>query len=326
MKQFQKVFVLLAGIVLLGGCANPARTEEAELEKSPVKKEETLTEDKSSQAMDGDPKKDAPVYADTEDSYDAEEEHSLLCPDGRTLAERFAVPEGYRRTKTKNGSLLDFLRKYPLKEDGSPVLLYDQTLKSNQDSHAAVFQLPLEQEDLQQCADSVMRVYAEYFWHTKQYERIGFHFVNGFYAQYVKWRDGWRIQINGSQVSWTNTAAYDDSYENFQKYLRMVFAYAGTLSMEAEAEEIRPAQIRAGDVFLKGASPGHVVMVVDLCKNEKGEKAFLLAQGYMPAQEFHVLKNPMHEDDPWYYEIETEFPFVTPQYTFYEGSLRRLKY
>lgn len=96
--------------------------------------------------------------------------------------------------------------------------------------------------------------------------------------------------------------------------------------MEQESEEIQPAQIRAGDVFLKGASPGHVVMVVDLCKNEQGEKAFLLAQGYMPAQEFHVLKNPMHEDDPWYYETEVEFPFVTPEYTFYEGSLRRLKY
>lgn len=39
-----------------------------------------------------------------------------------------------------------------------------------------------------------------------------------------------------------------------------------------------------GDVFLKGGSPGHVVMVVDLCENEEGQKAFLPGQGYMPAQ------------------------------------------
>ena len=75
-----------------------------------------------------------------------------------------------------------------------------------------------------------------------------------------------------------------------------------------------------------GASPGHVVMIVDVCEDESGKKAFLLGQGYMPAQEFHVLKNNMHEDDPWYYEDEIEYPFSTPEYTFKEGSLKRLQY
>lgn len=73
-------------------------------------------------------------------------------------------------------------------------------------------------------------------------------------------------------------------------------------------------------------SPGHVVMVVDVCENELGERAFLLAQGYMPAQEFHVLKNPASDTDPWYYEKEITYPFVTPEYVFEEGSLQRLSY
>ena len=251
---------------------------------------------------------------------------NLIRPEGMTLAQRFAVPDGFRRTKADKDSFCTFLRNYPLKEDQSPVLLYDQTPKGNQNSHAAVFKLPLEQEDLQQCADSIMRMYAEYFWHTGQYDRIAFHFVNGFYAQYQKWREGWRIQIQGNQVSWALTTGYDDSYENFQKYLRIVFSYASTISMEAESEPVGPDQIRAGDILIQSGSPGHVVMVADICKNERGEKAFLLAQGYMPAQEFHVLKNPMHEDDPWYYETEVVFPFLTPDYTFPRGSLRRLNY
>lgn len=324
-KQLQKAVMVTISTIFLAGCGNPARQEEISQEKSLVKKEQTITDDQSkpSENKDSDDTEQTDLTAREDDNAGKDR---LLCPDGKTLAERFDTPKGYSRTQAKDASFLSFLRQYPLKEDGSPVLLYDQTPKSSQSSHAAVFQLPIEQEDLQQCADSVMRVYAEYYWHTKQYERIGFHFVNGFYAEYAKWREGYRIQINGNETSWAMTAAFDDSYENFQKYLRMVFAYAGTLSMEQESEEIQPAQIRAGDVFLKGASPGHVVMVVDLCKNEQGEKAFLLAQGYMPAQEFHVLKNPMHEDDPWYYETEVEFPFVTPEYTFYEGSLRRLKY
>lgn len=251
---------------------------------------------------------------------------SLICAQGMTLAERFAAPEGYQRTEAKKGSFCEFLRGYPMKEDGSPVLLYDGSKKSRQDSHAAVFALPIEHEDLQQCADSVMRIYAEYFRATNQYDRIAFHFVNGFCAEYTKWRDGYRIQVNGNDTAWAKTASFDDSYENFQKYLRIVFSYAGTLSMEAESEQISLSEIQAGDVFLKGASPGHVVMLADLCENTQGKKAFLLAQGYMPAQEFHILKNPLHENDPWYYMEEVQYPFRTPEYTFMEGSLRRLNY
>ena len=119
---------------------------------------------------------------------------------------------------------------------------------------------------------------------------------------------------------------YDDSYESFQKYLRVVFSYAGTLSMEAESEEIPLSDIACGDVFLKGGSPGHVVLVADVCENEEGQKAFLLAQGYMPAQEFHLLKNPRHDSDPWYYEQEVKYPLATPEYTFPEGSFKRLSY
>jgi hypothetical protein len=96
--------------------------------------------------------------------------------------------------------------------------------------------------------------------------------------------------------------------------------------MENESTQIEVSQVRAGDVILKGGSPGHVIMIVDVCENEAGEKAFLLAQGYMPAQEFHVLKNPLHEDNPWYYETEITYPLQTPEYVFPEGSFKRLCY
>ena len=175
-------------------------------------------------------------------------------------------------------------------------------------------------------ADSVMRMYAEYFFSTEQYEKIVFQFSDGFEAKYTKWRDGYRIGIENDKAYWVKTASYDNSYETFVKYMRIVFAYSGTASMDSEAREINLNEIQAGDVFLKGGSPGHVVMVVDVCENEAGKKAFLLAQGYMPAQEFHLLKNPLHDTDPWYYEEEIEYPLQTPGYVFEEGSLKRLKY
>ena len=255
-----------------------------------------------------------------------EESTSLINGEGMTIESRVLTPEGFTRGEAKEGSFTAFLRGYAVKEAGAPVLLYDKREKGNQSAHVAVLKLPLEQEDLQQCADSVMRVYAEYFYHEKKYDQIAFHFTNGFLAEYTKWQQGYRIAVNGNQVTWVKQKGYDDSYETFQSYLRMVFSYAGTLSMEQEARAITPKELRVGDVFLHGGSPGHVVMVLDICENERGEKAFLLGQGYMPAQEFHILKNPMHEEDPWYYETELSYPLTTPEYTFEEGSLKRLSY
>ncbi len=275
---------------------------------------------------------DEPVEITTEPEADSEPEEDAECgillidSEGMTLQTRILTPEGYSRVSAEAGSLTEFLREYPLKEDGSPVLLYDGREKGNQSAHQAVLALPIEAVDLQQCADSVMRIYAEYYYQTGQPEKIAFHFTNGFLAEYVRWRDGERIKVDGNQVQWVQSAARDDSYESFVEYLKMVFCYAGTLSMETESEEIDCSQMRVGDVFLKGGSPGHVVMVIDICENEAGQRAFLLGQGYMPAQEFHVLKNPQHEEDCWYYEEEITYPFHTPEYTFQQGSCRRLNY
>ncbi|MGN0426223.1 MAG: DUF4846 domain-containing protein [Agathobacter sp.] len=314
------IAAILSGIVLFctatcGSTDDPAIGEEDKLIESSSKEESFSIQETSMQEP-----------STQEVSTQEVEQKTFINEQGMTLAERVYTPEGYTRTNAQEGSLTEFLRNYPLKEAGAEVLLYNTMPKGNQDAHVAVFALPIEEYDLQQCADSIMRVYAEYFWSTGQYDRIAFHFTNGFLAEYTKWRDGYRIEVDGNNVFWSKTASYDDSYECFVKYIKMVFTYAGTLSMETEAKQIESDEIQVGDVFLYGASPGHVVLIVDVCVDENGQKAFLLGQGYMPAQEFHLLKNPMHEDDPWYYENEIEYPLQTPEYTFDEGTLKRLEY
>lgn len=267
-----------------------------------------------------------PVASAEQQKSDTEKPTAIVNAKGKSLQERIVPPLGFERTKAGKNSLTTFLREYPLKKAGKPVLLYNGEEKGNQNAHAAVFKLPLEKEDLQQCADSVMRVYAEYFWKTGQKGRISFRFVDGFQAKYSKWRSGYRIRAGESRSSWIPGGAHDDSYENFKKYLRMVFAYASTLSLEQESKKIKLSEVETGDIFLNAGSPGHVVMVVDVCSAPDGKKAFLLGQGFMPAQEFHLLKNPLHEDDPWYYVDEVSYPLQTPEYSFEKGSFRRLKY
>ena len=232
-----------------------------------------------------------------------EETYAIENPDGMTLAERFNTPEGYTRVPYEESSFAEYLRNYPLKPYGSPVLFYDGRQKSDTASHAAVFAQPMVADDLQQCADAIMRMYADYLYASGQKERISFRLTNGDAVSFL---------------SYTS----DTSYEGFEKYFRYICAYAGTLSMESEVSPVALPEMRIGDVFLTGGSPGHACMVVDLCEKD-GKKAFLLGESFMPAQEFHVIRNPQHMQDPWYYEEELTYPFRTVSYSFPEGSLKR---
>lgn len=252
--------------------------------------------------------------------------YNYINKDGKTLESRINTPEGFTRISSDKNSMGEFLRQYPLKKDGSPVLLYNGKEKANQSAHAAVFDMYLGDRNLQQCADSVIRVYAEYFYEQKQFDKIKFHFVDGFLCDYEKWRNGYRVKTNGNSSSWVKTSKFNDSKESFESYLNMVFAYASTLSLEEESKKIKPDEMQIGDIFITGGSPGHVVIVVDMCENDKGEKGFLLAQGYMPAQEFHILKSNRGDNNPWYYVSDIKYPFKTPGYTFEKECFRRLDY
>lgn len=248
---------------------------------------------------------------------------SYIYPEGNTLDTRILVPNGYTRVLSETEEITGFIRNLPLKDNDSPVLIYDGSPIYNQNNHVAIFNIDIGQRDLQQCADSAMRIYAEYYWSLEKYDKIAFHLTNGFYMDYTKWREGYRIQVSGNDVTWKKTASYDDSYETFIKYMEMVFAYAGTLSLTAESNSISLDDLLPGDILLEGGSPGHCVMVVDMAVSEDGNRCFLLAQGYMPAQDFHILTNPLHPEDPWYYEAEMSYPINTPSWTFDEGSLMR---
>ena len=254
------------------------------------------------------------------------EEQQVLQPEGMTLGERFTAPEGYTKDSYDKGSFGTFVRGYSMKEDKAKVLLYDGSEKGNQSSAAAVFSMKVGDRNLQQCADSIIRMYAEYFYQKKQYDHMNFHFVDGFECSYQKWLNGYRVAFHNGKTVWRKMSGEDSSYSSFEKYLNVVFAYASTISLEKECKVIDRKQMQIGDVFIKAGSPGHVIMVVDVCTDKKGNKAVLLAQGYMPAQEFHVITNPRHKEDPWYYEDEIGSPFQTAEYTFSDNTCRRPQY
>lgn len=245
---------------------------------------------------------------------------------GMTLGTRINPPSGYTRIVAEEKSLGEFLRNYDLKKSTGVVKLWDGTKKEDSGTVQAVFKLPMEKEDMQRSAGAVIRMYAEYFWSRRMFDKISFQFINGFQAEYQKWQEGFRIRTDDSGSIWVNGGSYDESKENLVQYLHVVMTYTSAVSMEKESKKIKKEDIQIGDIFLQSGDASDVAMIVDMCENEQGQKAFLLAKGGKPAQQFHLLKNPAHEDDPWYYVGEMKYPLQTSEGEFAKGSLRRLRY
>ncbi len=237
---------------------------------------------------------------ETEQESEPDSGESLIDATGRTVAERFRPPEGFERTEEETGSFGDYLRKLPLKPHGSKVEYYDGRTKFG-GLYLAVLDMDTGEKDLLQCADWVIRLRAEYLYGKKLYESIHFNFTSGFRADYIRWMKGYRIVMRGSRAVWVKKAEYSDGYESFMSYLDIAYAYAGTLSLSKELKSVPVEDLKAGDVFIEGGSPGHAVIVVDTAVNSTGEKLFMLAQGNMPAQDMHILENLNSADlGPWF--------------------------
>jgi hypothetical protein len=246
----------------------------------------------------------------------------LIDTSGMTIQTRFRCPEGFSRKQIASNSFGFFLRNSKLLPATEKVHLYNGELKSNQQVHAGILDVSVGKRDLQQCADAVMRLRAEYLFNQKKYSEIHFHFVSGFDCKYEKWLDGYRLKVQGNQVSWVKTATRDASYPTFLKYMETVFNYASTLSLEKELSKKSLDEVEIGDVLIQGGSPGHAVIVVDMIQNESGQKRVLLAQSYMPAQQIHVLKNPIDPKlSPWI-DLKARSKIYTPEWTFESDQLR----
>jgi hypothetical protein len=240
---------------------------------------------------------------------------------GDTIAGRFLPPPGFERPAEASDSFGAWLRGLPLKPPGSPVKLFTGALKPNQAIHAGVIDIDVGNRDLQQCADAVMRLRAEWLWSLGRAQEIAFDYTGGGRVSFSRWAKGERPSEDGKR--WSRSAAADAGYASFRRYMTAVFIQAGTYSLARELADVPVAEMQPGDVFIKGGFPGHAVLVLDVVRSPAtGETRFLLAQSYMPAQDIHVLKSPGNADgSPWY--AMPKGALFTPEWVFPPNSLKR---
>jgi hypothetical protein len=240
---------------------------------------------------------------------------------GNTIETRFQPPSGYVRIGAAPQSFAEYIRNLPLKPVGSKVLYYDGRIKSSS-VYEAVVDMEIGKRDLQQCADACMRLRGEYLYSLKAYDQISFTLVNGFKVNYSEWIKGNRVVVKGNKTYWSKTRAPSNTYKDFREYMDFIFTYASTLSLSKEMKSRDINELAIGDVFVVGGSPGHAVIVVDIAQNKNGEKVFMLAQSYMPAQETQILKNMQDPGmSPWY-SADIAEKLYTPEWTFELNHLK----
>jgi len=232
--------------------------------------------------------------------------------EGNTVATRFNVPVGYSRKSYAAGTFGNYLQQLPLKPAGTLTKRYNGETKPNKVA-AAVIDVSVGNSDLQQCADAIMRLRAEWLFSEKRFNEISFNLTNGFNMKYSEWKKGKRL--NAACNGWTTGGAASETHDDFMNYMKKIFTYAGTLSLSNELQTKNIANLEAGDVFIKGGSPGHAVIVIDVAESNGGI-IFLLAQSYMPAQDIEILKNPNNAGmSPWFKASEVGL-LETPEWDF----------
>ena len=255
-----------------------------------------------------------------------EQVRELKIDDGRsTIKTRFTPPRGYEWEPIQDGSFAEFLANFPLHPEGFPVQDFTGAPIKVQDKHAAVLKIDVGERDLQQCADAWMRLYAEYLWLKNRKTDIAFDFTSGQRLSWEEFKNGRRTIEDGDRVKFFQSGKKDASYANFRSYLDLIFQYAGTISLDRESVPVTDNQdIRIGDYLITPGSPGHSVFIVGIAKNRWGKRLYLLAEGYMPAQSIHILKNPLNRKiSPWYeLDVNAKRTF-TAKYIFGPNIIKR---
>ena len=234
------------------------------------------------------------------------------------------LPKGFNYMEEGDSVYSNWLLDLKLKKSKT-VYLYNGKLKSNQDVQYGVLNIDIGKKDLIQCADAAMKLRADHLFESHLFDQIKFLTTSGNEISFENWLKGMRWKVLGAKlVSYNIHKEESDLQQEYNSFMDFVFTYCGTYSLSKQLKAVNDSKsLQPGDIFVYGGFPGHAVTVMAVAKNEMGKKIFLLSQGYLPAQDIHILKNYTDPDlSPWY-DLSGLYPLYTPQWQFDKGSLKR---
>ena len=228
-----------------------------------------------------------------------------------TIVEAYPPPPGSQeRQPNAYGA---WLQNRQLLDESAPILTHDGREVHH---NGRPVDLDMVRGDLQQCADSAIRLRAEWLRETKApLDQLSFYATSGDPLPWSRFLAGERPYVVNNRIHWRAGHSQNPSFET---WLSAVFTWAGTRSLAAY--ETQPTEHpEPGDMLVEPGSPGHAVVILNVAT--RGEQTFLLlGEGFMPAQQFHVEHGPEHGWWEW-----TANGLRLPAFVMSKESLRRWK-
>ncbi|BDA79514.1 hypothetical protein LPTSP3_g24440 [Leptospira kobayashii] len=216
------------------------------------------------------------------------------------IVKEIPVPEGFQRIDFPKNSFADYLQNLPLKKEAKVLSYQKKDLSDWYDMIAVINKPLLFQDDLEQCADFSMRLWADYHKESGRLDKL------------------YLFDYPGKK------RYYKDSKKDYNRFLRNAFASSNSYSLKKGAIPVTKENLQPGDLFVQNETGGigHVSMILDEAKY-KNQKLYLIGFSFMPAQEMHIERSPTDKGKEGWFSYEGFIQHLRTKYPYGNPVLRR---
>ncbi len=213
-------------------------------------------------------------------------------------------PRGFRRVTQKQGTFARFVQTLPLKSGREIMTWTGKPLPKRSFDVLAVVDLPLLfKQDLEQCADFAMRLWAEWHRRTGRLDRLAL------------------VDYPGRPRPFKGTA------KEYPAFLRSVFSGANSHSLKQGLKRVEPKDLRPGDLIVQNDTGGigHVSVILDMCEDGAGRRLYLIGFSFMPAQELHLERARAPRGRRGWFTLAGFYDYLAHHFPFGKPVLRRFE-
>ena len=221
-----------------------------------------------------------------------------------TRIDEIPPPRGFKRIEQKKGTFARFVQTLPLKPGREIMTWTGKPLAKRCFDVLAVVDMPLLfKQDLEQCADFAMRLWAEWHRRTGKLDRLAL------------------VDYPGRPRPFKGAA------KEYPAFLRSVFSGANSHSLKQGLKRIEPRDARPGDLIVQNETGGigHVSVILDICENAEGKRLYLIGFSFMPAQELHIERARKPQGRRGWFTLAGFYDYLARHLPFGKPVLRRFE-
>jgi hypothetical protein len=215
------------------------------------------------------------------------------------------VPPGFTRAGESPDSFAAWLQELPLKKEPEIRLHTGELLTKHAYHIRAVLDKPLYfRENLEECVDFCLRLWADYHRETGQLDRL-----------YLFAHDGRKVHFSKAIPDLLSAPAAD-AETVYLDFLQAGMAWSNPFSVTQGARPVSETEMEPGDLIIQtsGRSRGQASMILDACQNIDNQKRYLIGFGFSPAQEFHIERASDADGSGGWFSLEGYFRFIEANY------------